>query len=52
MAIVAKLPELRQQLREIEERLKALETKAAAKPASGSKPKPASTPKANSKRKR
>ncbi len=32
MAIVAKLPELRQQVRDLEDRLKALETKAAAKP--------------------
>jgi len=51
MAIVAKLPELRQQLREIEERLKALETKAATKPAPSSKPKAASKPKAKPKRK-
>ena len=40
MAIVAKLPELRQQLREMEERLKALESKAAAKPADSRQPKP------------
>jgi len=45
MALVAKLPELRRQFREMEERLKALETKAAAKPAPGSKPKAASKPK-------
>jgi UDP-3-O-[3-hydroxymyristoyl] glucosamine N-acyltransferase len=32
MAIVAKLPELRQQVRDLEDRLKVLETKAAAKP--------------------
>src|SRR5881396_57746 len=32
MAIVAKLPELRQQVRDLADRLKALETKAAAKP--------------------
>src|SRR6266581_2356975 len=32
MAIVAKLPELRQQVKSLEDRLKALETKAAAKP--------------------
>ncbi len=34
MAIVAKLPELRQHLRELEDRLKGLETKAASKPKS------------------
>lgn len=39
MAIVAKLPELRQQFRDMEERLKALEGKAAAKPATSRKPK-------------
>jgi UDP-3-O-[3-hydroxymyristoyl] glucosamine N-acyltransferase len=40
MAIVAKLPELRQQLRAMEERLKALETKTAAKPQARRKSKP------------
>ncbi len=52
MAIVAKLPELRQQIRDMEDRLKALESKAATKPAPSSKPKAASKPKAKSKRKR
>ena len=51
MAIVAKLPELRQQLREMEERLKALETKAAPKPAAP-KRSPAAKPKPKAKRKR
>ena len=40
MAIVAKLPELRQQVRELEDRLKALETKVAAKPAARRNPPP------------
>ena len=40
MAIVAKLPDLRQQIREMEERLKTLEATAAAKPATSRKPKP------------
>jgi len=39
MAIVAKLPELRQQVRELADRLKALETKAAAKPKARRNPK-------------
>jgi UDP-3-O-[3-hydroxymyristoyl] glucosamine N-acyltransferase len=57
MAIVAKLPNLRQQIREMEERLKALEARAAAKPAPSRKPKarkasPAEKPKGNRKRKR
>jgi UDP-3-O-[3-hydroxymyristoyl] glucosamine N-acyltransferase len=38
MAIVAKLPELRQQVRNLEDRLKALETKAAASPLAWRKP--------------
>jgi UDP-3-O-[3-hydroxymyristoyl] glucosamine N-acyltransferase len=45
MAIVAKLPELRQQLREIEERLKALESKATTRPAPHHSSKTASKPK-------
>jgi len=55
MAIVAKLPELRQQLRDMEDRLKALETKTATKPKAPGKPMPraVSKPKAKiSKRKR
>ena len=62
MAIVAKLPELRQHLRDMDDRLKALESTAAPKPKPGRKPKPSSrparkpsrisTPKAKSKRKR
>lgn len=45
MAIVAKLPELRQQLREMEDRLKALESKTVAQPQSRSKPKSQAKPK-------
>lgn len=52
MAIVAKLPELRQQIREMEDRLKALESKAAAKPAPSGKRKATSKPKAKPKSKR
>jgi UDP-3-O-[3-hydroxymyristoyl] glucosamine N-acyltransferase len=52
MAIVARLPELRQQIRDLEERLKALEAKTTARPAPVSKPKAASKPKARAKRKR
>lgn len=61
MAIVARLPELRQHLRDMDDRLKALETKLAAKPKPRSKPKPSrpahkpsrsSKPKSKSKRKR
>ena len=52
MAIVARLPELRQQLRDLEERLKALEAKTAAKPVPVSKPKAASKSKAAPKRTR
>jgi UDP-3-O-[3-hydroxymyristoyl] glucosamine N-acyltransferase len=61
MAIVAKLPELRQHLREMDDRLKGLETKLAAKPKPRRTPKSTrptrkppriSKPKAKSKRKR
>ena len=51
MAIVAKLPELRQQLRELEERLKALEAKTAAKP-TAPKSSPTAKPRPQAKRKR
>ena len=51
MAIVAKLPELRQQIREMEERLKTLEAKAAAKPATSRKPTAGSKPQGKPKRK-
>jgi UDP-3-O-[3-hydroxymyristoyl] glucosamine N-acyltransferase len=52
MAIVAKLPELRQQLRAMEEQLKALEAKAAAQPKLRRKSSPAKKPKIKPKRKR
>jgi UDP-3-O-[3-hydroxymyristoyl] glucosamine N-acyltransferase len=57
MAIVAKLPELRQIIREMEARLKSLESKAAAKSVPRRKPKarkaaPAKKPKTKPKRKR
>lgn len=52
MAIVAKLPELRQQLRELEERLKALEGKAPTKTAPNHKPNAASKPKAKSRKRK
>jgi UDP-3-O-[3-hydroxymyristoyl] glucosamine N-acyltransferase len=50
MAIVAKLPELRQQLRDMEDRLKALEAKVSVKPAPPKASSP-SKPKAKPKRK-
>lgn len=52
MAIVAKLPELRQQLRDVEARLKALENRASAKSISSGKTKTSSKPSARPKRKR
>ncbi len=52
MAIVAKLPELRQQLRDLEERLKALEGNAPTKAVPGHKPNAASQPNAKSRKRK
>ena len=53
MAVLAKLPELREKVRDAEHRLAALEAKTTtAQPAPSRKPKVASKPAATSKRKR